>query len=101
MQPKFEKGETVIFTNKLYPEYLGEHTVERVLQVDGNKVKVRGAPGYRGFVYYLSGVPEHIAAMENHLRKRHEPAEMGFHALLASLKNGVTREELRRSTYRR
>lgn len=98
--PKYKAGETVLFVNTLYPEFIGPHRVNRVKVIDGVVARLDGMPEYRGFVYYLDGVSDRDSVVEADLRKEHQPGDMGFAELVAMCNRGISREDIERHNRR-
>jgi len=87
MRPKFEVGEVVLLRSRSAPEKDGEYVVESCRELkqilDSITKKKLGA----GYLYKLQGV-DHSPAdgwLESSLRKKHQPGEMSFDSLMASL----------------
>lgn len=93
MHPKFAEGEVVLLQSTDYPEYNGEYTVHVVrlpgsiykCRVCGEEAKLRTV----GIGYVLDG-PIVVGGREATwaevcLRKKHQPGDMNFTDLMASL----------------
>lgn len=81
MRPKFEVGEVVLLRSVSLPQENGEYVVEGVLkrgEIHGDQRVVRGEFGY--ILFGNSGL-----WAEQALRKKHQPGEMSFDSLMASL----------------
>lgn len=84
MRPKFEVGEVVLLRSLTRPEINGECTVLEVLyREDGYIGHVTGEVSH--FAYRTTTYSEHGGWIESALRKKHQPGEMSFDSLMASL----------------
>lgn len=74
MRPKFEVGEVVLVVSPIDPAVNGEYTILDV-----------GFSLYRFQPDYDIGLKDGRRALESSLRKKHQPGEMSFDSLMASL----------------
>jgi hypothetical protein len=90
VQPKFSVGEVVILNSESHPHCNGEYTV--ISLKEGTFRSVVTEDKFLGYAYDLGikvdGQP--VLAAEPSLRKKHQPGEMNFTNLMASLNNPVT-----------
>lgn len=87
MRPKFEVGEVVLLRSKKCPQLNGEYTVESLEHWNSVRNSMTGELYGAGFLYQLAGVkaPGADGWLESSLRKKHQPGEMSFDSLMASL----------------
>ena len=98
-QPKFSVGEVVILQSIDHSEFNGEYTIEGVLPIGHkemslcNRVRIEIAKetAYKIDLVVRNKKTGHLSCIfsENVLRKKHQPGEMNFTSLMASLNNPV------------
>lgn len=81
MRPKFEVGEVVILQSVGHPERNGEYSV---LSLEQGRFRTPTNELYEGFSYMLDDGGD-VGWVETSLRKKHQPGELSFTDLMASL----------------
>ena len=84
MRPKFEVGEVVLLRSRSRPELNGECTVLETLYREDGFIG-SGSGEVCRFAYRTTNYTEYGGWIEAALRKKHQPGEMSFDSLMASL----------------